>query len=187
MGSLEIASNILNLISVLLARRNNAWTWPVGIVGCILFGVLFYQVKLYADVSLQVFFVLTSAYGLWKWKRGGEQKTDLPITRLKARVFLALLALAGISTGLYGAALHYWTDASFPFVDSVVLMLSILAQFLLMARKIENWWVWMVVNIVAVPLYASKALYLTSGIYAVFLANAVWGWFTWRKLMNTQA
>jgi len=183
---LEIASNAFNLISVLLARRNNAWTWPVGIVACVLFGVLFFHVKLYADVSLQVFFVLTSAYGLWQWKRGGEQKSGLLITRLEARTFLGLLELAAVSTGLYGAALHYWTDASFPFVDSIVLMLSILAQFLLMARKIENWLVWTLVNIVAVPLYASKALYLTSGLYAVFLANAIWGWFSWRKLMKTQ-
>lgn len=182
MTPLEIIANAFNLAAVYLARRNHILTWPIGILACALFAVLFYRVKLYADVSLQVFFILASIYGWWKWRFGGGDKSELPITTLKPRFFAGALALAGILTVAYGFALHRWTDASFPFIDSVVLMLSILGQLLLMVRKLENWIVWIGVNLVATPLYASKALYLTSGIYFVFLLMAFWGHFTWRKL-----
>lgn len=187
MSTLEIFANVFNLISVLLARRNSIQTWPTGIIACVLFAALFFQVKLYADVSLQVFFIMTSFYGLWKWKFGSPEKSDLPITTLKLGVFVGLLILAAVLTIAYGSALHFWTDASFPFIDSIVLMLSIIAQLLLMGRKIENWLVWIAVNLVAVPLYASKELYLTSGIYFLFLLNAIWGWLTWQRLLKAQA
>jgi nicotinamide mononucleotide transporter len=186
MSPLEIAANAFNLLAVFLARQNHVFTWPIGILACGLFAVLFYQVKLYADVALQVFFILASIYGWWKWRFGGGDHPGLPITTLQPRLFAGALALAGILTAAYGFALHRSTDASFPWVDSGVLMLSILGQLLLMMRKLENWIVWIGVNLVATPLYASKGLYLTSGIYFVFLLMAFWGLTSWRTILKNQ-
>ncbi len=183
MSTLEAIANLLNLSAVYLARKNHVLTWPVGIVACALFAVLFYEVKLYADVALQGFFILTGAIGLWNWKFGSAGKTELPITRSKGRTLALQFSASVALTGLYGSFLHLHTDASFPFVDSVVLMFSVWGQLLMMARKVENWLVWIIVNVIAVPLYASKNLYLTSAVYFAFLLMAIWGWFSWRQMM----
>jgi nicotinamide mononucleotide transporter len=183
MSKLEAIANLLNLAAVYLARKNHVLTWPVGIIACALFAVLFYEVKLYADVVLQGFFIVTGAIGLWNWKFGSPEKTDLPITRSQRKTLVLQFVLSAVLTGLYGSFLHLHTDASFPFVDSVVLMFSVWGQLLMMARKVENWLVWIIVNVIAVPLYASKNLYLTSAVYFGFLLIAIWGWFTWRKMM----
>jgi nicotinamide mononucleotide transporter len=182
MTPLEIFANIFNLISVFLANRNNVHTWWTGIIGTILFGFTFFEVKLYADVILQVFFIITNIYGWWIWLYGGADKSELPISRIniKQLIFFGILATIG-----HGYLLHSLTDASFPFIDSIVLVFSIIAQFLLMKRKLESWYFWILVDAVACPLYAAKELYLTSAIYFVFLILAVWGLLNWLKIWRS--
>ena len=186
MTLLEIFANLFNLISVFFANRNIVHTWWIGIIGGVLYGVMFYEVKLYADVILQIFFVLTNLYGWWAWLHGGAMSEELPITRV-AGSQLILFALLAISlTAGHGFLLYRLTDASFPFIDSAVLVLSIIAQFLLMRRKLESWIFWIIVDVIAVPLYAAKGLYLTSAIYFLFLLNAVWGLINWRKIWHSE-
>ncbi|MBK9163886.1 MAG: nicotinamide mononucleotide transporter [Acidobacteria bacterium] len=187
MSPLELSANIFNLISVFLANRNDVNTWWVGIIGTVLFAFLFFEVKLYADVTLQIFFVGTSIYGWWNWKRGGDTKVELPITRIRPRSLVCFLIISLLVLGVYGSLLLYLTDASYPFIDSVVLVFSVLAQLLLMSRKLETWYFWILVDIVAVPLFASKGLYLTSSIYFIFLVNAVFGLMNWRRIYVEQA
>lgn len=180
-GPLEIAANIFTALAIVLAGRNNVHTWWTGIVGCTLFGILFSQNRLYADVALQVFFVATSFYGWWKWLRGAHGK-PLPITHAGRATLLRTL-LAGVAgTAAYGALLHFHTDAFAPFPDSTVLVFSIIGQVLMMQRRVENWPVWLLVNTIAVPLYASRGLYLTAVLYAGFWINAAISWRNWRQL-----
>lgn len=180
-GPLEIAANIFTALAIVLAGRNNVHTWWTGIVGCTLFGILFSQNRLYADVALQVFFVATGFYGWWKWLRGAHGK-PLPITHA-GRATLLLTLLAGVAgTAAYGALLHFHTDAFAPFPDSTVLVFSIIGQVLMMQRRVENWPVWLLVNTIAVPLYASRGLYLTAALYAGFWINAAISWRNWRQL-----
>lgn len=184
MSPLELSANVFNLLSVWFSSRNNVHTWWSGIVGCTLYGVLFVDVKLYADVTLQAFFVASCVVGWWNWKRGGERSTELPITRV-APWTAAMLAIAAILAAAgYGWLLHTLTDASNPFVDSAVLALSILAQLLMVARKIETWPVWFLVDCIAVPLYASKGLWLTAAVYGFFLVLVVLGWVRWSRLID---
>ena len=186
MNPLEISSNIINLISVFFANRNSVHTWWTGIIGSILFGFLFFEVKLYADVTLQFFFIITGIWGWWNWIHGDNEKTVREITRISlSRLFLFTLISIAVTFG-YGYLLYSLTDASFPFIDSIILIFSILAQLLLMERKLENWFFWILVDIVAVPLYSSKELYLTAFIYFIFLINAIWGLFHWLKLYRMQ-
>ena len=168
---LEIAANVLMTVSIVLAGRNNIHSWWIGIVGCVLFAVLFFQVNLYADVMLQLFFIVTCVIGWLQWRRGAGGK-PLPITRTGWRS-LAWVVPAGIaSVVIYGMLLHRFTNAYAPFIDSAVLVFSIIAQFLLMSRRIETWAFWLLVNTVAVPLYYSRGLYLTAVLYAAYWVNA---------------
>ena len=186
MNPLEISANISNLISVFLANRNSMHTWWIGIIGTALFAFLFYEVKLYADVTLQFFFIGTSMYGWWKWLRGGADSGELEIGRVSIRSLSSYIALSILVLLSYGSFLYYLTDASYPYIDSIVLVFSVLAQLLLMSRKLETWYFWIVVDIVAVPLFASKGLYLTSAIYFGFLVNAVFGLLNWRRIYALQ-
>ena len=176
---LEIAANVLMTASIVLAGRNNIHSWWIGIVGCVLFAVLFYQVNLYADVLLQLFFIVTCVIGWLQWRRGAAGQ-PLPITRTGWRS-LAWIVPAGIAAVvIYGMLLHRWTNAYAPFIDSAVLVFSVIAQFLLMSRRIETWAFWLLVNTVAVPLYYSRGLHLTAVLYAAYWFNALLSWYWWR-------
>jgi nicotinamide mononucleotide transporter len=183
---LEIAANAVTTVSILLAGRNSVHTWWTGIVGCALFAVVFFQTKLYADVVLQLFFLVTSAMGWWQWLRGDRGR---PLTVSRAGLpMLAWSAPAGIVATIgYGALLHFFTDAYAPFIDSAVLVFSVIAQLLLMQRRIETWAFWLLVNSIAAPLYASRDLYLTSFLYAGYWINAVVSWLWWRRLARKPA
>jgi nicotinamide mononucleotide transporter len=180
-GPLEIAANTATTIAIVLAGRNNVHTWWTGILGCSLFGVLFFQSNLYADVLLQAFFVLSSVVGWWQWQKG-DHGHALKVTKADFRN-LAWTIPVGIGATLgYGYLLHHYTNAYAPFLDSAVLVFSIVAQLLLMRRRIENWPFWLLVNSIAVPLYFSRELYLTSVLYACYWVNAVVSWIWWRRL-----
>lgn len=173
---LEWAANATFVVSVVLAARNHLYTWWTGIIGCILFAVLFYQVNLYADVTLMVFFIATSLYGWMYWS--DTEKPSI-IQRTSPWLLLLFVAAAIIATLLYGWLLFTTTNAYAPFIDSAVLMFSVLAQFLLMKRRIESWICWLIVDTIAVPLYASRELYLTSFVYGLFWCNAWYGLCSW--------
>ena len=184
-GHLEIAANVATSAAILLAGRNSIHTWWTGIVGCSLFALLFFQSQLFADVVLQLFFVVSSIWGWRQWRKGNHG-ASLPIAPADFRQ-LAWTVPAGVAaTAAYGALLHYFTSAYAPFIDSAVLVFSIIAQLLLMQRRIENWPFWLLVNSIAVPLYASRELYLTAGLYACYWVNAIVSWYWWRRLAREQ-
>lgn len=184
-GPLEVAANLATTVSILLAARNSLHTWWTGIAGCSLFAVLFGQQRLYADAVLQFFFIVTSALGWWRWA-GGRGGVPMPVTRAPRRELVASLAVAVFVTLAYGTALHHWTDAYAPYPDSAVLGVSVVAQWLLMSRRIETWPAWLMVNTIAVPLFASRGLWLTAGLYAAYWCNAWFGWWRWRRLGAVQ-
>lgn len=178
---LEITANGVVTASILLAGRNSAHTWWTGILGCALFAGVFLQAKLYADVLLQLFFVVTSAIGWWQWLHGNHG-VSLAISHVAPRT-LAWSVIIGLIAALgYGTLLHRFSDAYAPFIDSAVLAFSVIAQVLLMQRRVETWPFWLVVNTIAVPLYASRGLHLTSALYVVYWLNAVISWWHWSRL-----
>ncbi len=182
MTPLEIAANAAIALSIGLAARNHMYTWWTGIIGCALFVAVFYQAQLYADATLQVFFIATSAIGWWQWAHptSGDPSAVRPISRAQPHTLLWML-LGALSVGaLYGALLHHFTDAYLPYVDAAVLTLSVVAQFLLMQRKVQTWFFWLAVNTLCVPLFLSRGLYLTAALYAVYWCNAWYGWWRWQ-------
>ena len=182
---LELVANLFNAGSVLLAGLNSVHTWWVGIVGCVLFGWLFFEARLYADVTLQLFFVATSAAGWWSWL-GGSRGAELPVRRTRARPLAGMLLAGAMAAAGYGWLLHRFTDAYAPFLDSVALAFSVLAQLLLMRRHYESWWCWLLVNSIVVPLYLARGLHVTAALYAVFWLNAVAALVRWRRLVRAE-
>lgn len=178
---IELAANAVTAVSILLAGRNSIHTWWTGIVGSVLFAVTFFAAALYADVTLQAFFIATSAVGWWQWRHGGHGAA-LPISHAGGRTLAVAVGIAAAATLAYGALLHRFTDAYAPFVDSAVLAFSVVAQVFLMRRRIETWPVWLLVNTIAVPLYASRGLHLTAVLYAAYWINAIVAWRRWQRL-----
>lgn len=182
MSPLEIVANIIMALAIILAGRNSIHSWWLGIAGCVLFSILFYGVNLYADVALQIFFIVTCIIGWRAWVAGDHGK-EMPITSVKPGT-MAWMTAAGIAgAAAYGLMLHRYTNAYAPFIDSSVLAFSIIAQLLLMARRIETWPVWLLVNAVSVPLYFSRGLNLTALLYAGYFVNALVSWRWWRRQM----
>src|ERR1700761_1253876 len=186
MSVLEITANVFNAASIVLAARNRVSTWWTGIVGCLLFAALFYQARLYADMTLQFIFVTICVFGWWRWLRGNHGSA-LPVTRCPPRLCLIGVALALLAAFGYGALLRRFTDAYSPFWDSLVLTFSVLSQLSMMQRQYESWWGWLAVNSVAVPLYLSRGLHLTAVLYLAFWINAVAALVTWRRLVAQPA
>lgn len=186
MGWLEIIANLFAAASILLAGRNSIHVWWTGIVGCGVFAFVFLHSRLYADSVLQIFFVLASVVGWWQW-RHGNRGAALAVTDLPWRQ-LGVYVASGIAGALaYGWMLRTFTDAWSPFLDSTVLAFSIVAQLLMMRRHVQNWPFWLLVNTIAVPLYMSRGLYLTSALYAVYWVNALIAWRHWRRLRDAAA
>ena len=182
----EIAANGFNTASILLAGRNSSHTWWTGIVGCLLFAFVFFWARLYADLTLQTFFISTSILGWWNWLHG-RQGSELPVRRTTIGWFGLLTAVGIFVAAGYGWLLHRFTKAYAPFLDSFILAFSVLGQFLLMGRRVENWWCWLLVNTIAVPLYAVRGLHLTALLYAVFWVNAIVSLRRWNRLLKAES
>lgn len=178
---LEWAANAMTAVCIFLAGRNNVHTWWTGIVACILFMVLFFQHRLYADVTLQLFFVATSVVGWWGWVHT-KSKPALKVTYASFGSMSVMLGVAAVVYAAYTYVLVSYTNAVAPFADTAVLVLSVVGQLLLMRRNVQSWPVWLAVNTIAVPLFFSRELYLTSFVYMLFWINAIVSWKHWREL-----
>ncbi len=184
MCPLEILATIFGLWSVACYVRESVWAWPTGLINVLLFIVLFYQWGLFAETGLQVVFVVLQIYGWWQWLRGGEQHQGVVITRTSSREWLVLGGLSIIGIVPIGLALTHWTTSTVPWWDTVPTVLSLVAQWMISHKKLENWLVWIAVDLISIPLFAYKGLYLTAALYGVFLilcCCGLWAWLkTWR-------
>jgi nicotinamide mononucleotide transporter len=184
---LEIFAALIGAISVWLSVRQNIWSWPTAIVNVVLYAIVFYEAKLYADMGLQVVYAILSIYGWYEWLYGGAGHTELRVSRtgLRLGALLALIAAAG--SALLGVFLHRATDAALPFMDSFLSSTSLVAQWMMTKKLLENWLVWIGVDVLYVGMFIFKGLFLTAGLYAVFLALAVKGYLDWRRSMAAQS
>ena len=186
MSAVEIIADLFGFVCVGLTIRRNIWCWPAGLVQVALYAWVFYQAKLYSDVILQVVYVVLQIYGWYYWLHGGPVESEPPIVRL-GRAGLAGWVVGAAAGGLaLGSVMARLTDASLPYWDAAIVSLSLVAQFLLSRKVLENWLFWIVVDVLAVGAYLAKDLYATTVLYGVFLAMAVLGWFAWRSTYRKQ-
>jgi nicotinamide mononucleotide transporter len=174
----------LGILGVTLMIRRTLWAFPAGLLSVGVQGVLFFQAKFYADATLQVFFFAVLAWGWWHW--GKAAGPELPVTRLTTRGLALTLAGAVVATAIWALALRRWTDAVMPWRDAGIAAFSVAAQVLQARKKLENWPLWIGVNLLAVAAYWKAELAFTAFLYAVYLGLAVWGWRAWRRAERVQ-
>lgn len=177
---LEIMANVTAALSIVLAGRNNVHGWWLSIVAGALFAFVFAQARLYGQVTLQVFFMVVSAIGWWQWLRG-DAGGPLVISRLAPRTWLWLVPAVVAGAVGYGWLLGRHTDGHAPWLDAAIVVLSMAGQLLMMRRKLECWWIWLLVNTLAVPLYYSGGLQLTAVLYVGYWINALLALRHWRR------
>lgn len=190
----EFVGATTGLVSVALAAKSNIWTWASGLLNVACFFLIFYQVQLYSDMFLQVYFFAASIYGWVIWSRQNKQAEN-PIRVLTRRQKIVLTATIIFSTatlGLFIQNIHqifpvvFPKPASYPYIDTFIAVLSVLATVLLARRILENWFLWIIVDIFSVGLYAAKGVMLISIEYGVFLCLASFGLYNWRRLKNDE-
>ena len=181
---LEIVAVLIALAMVGCNIRQIHWGWPLAIVSSLMYFALFWRSKLYGDSALQIFFAVVAFWGWFQWLRGRRPDgSPLKASRLTQRglaITVVACALLWPATGLF---LKTYTDTDVPWWDAFPTAVSLVGQFLLGRKYIENWAVWILVNVVSVALFAYKGLWLTVGLYAIFIALSVVGWRAWKRAL----
>lgn len=187
MSNLEIVATLLGIANIVLIIRRSVWNFPFGIAMVALYAVIFYENYLPSDAALQIFFIVVNAYGWWAWLRHRDSVGELVVERLGARGYAAWVAGSAVAIVAWGAMMDRYSQATHPYWDGAIAMLSVAGQILMTRRYIENWHWWIVVNIISVPLYVIKGLSLTAGLYALFLVLAVVGLVEWLRAERAAA
>jgi nicotinamide mononucleotide transporter len=180
---LETIAAITGGISVWLSTRENILSWPTALINVALYTVVFSETRLYADMGLQVIYFALSVYGWYEWLHGGANRTELHVSRTPKRVIVPL-GLAGLVGALaLGTLLGRLTNAALPMLDSTLTSFSLVAQYMMTKKYLENWVVWIALDVVYVGMFIYKSLPQTAVLYAVFLVLAVMGYIRWKKVL----
>lgn len=181
MNPLEIIAVALGIANVGLLVRRSIWNYPFGMAMVALYFVIFREARLYGEAGLQVFFFVVQGWGWWLWARAGGLSRMVAVEWMSWRTRIAALALVGGSSLGIGWAMARFTDAALPYADATIAGASVVAQVLLAMRRVENWALWIAIDVLSIGVYLHRALYLTAGLYVVFLALATAGLIAWAK------
>ena len=192
MSYLEFFAVVTGVISVILSARANIWSWPAGIVNVFLSAFFYYQIQLYPDMFLMGFFFVTNILGWWRWANPKPEEEDikkqLKISFMPRKQFLIFLAVGIVGTVLIGTLarqLHHWfplvfnLPSAYPFVDSFILVMSVITTFLMIQKRIECWIIWLMIDVVATYLYFLKGAMFFGVEYILFTiiaGFALWNW-----------
>ena len=179
----EAAADVAGGWCVWLTVKKNIWNWPIGILSSGYFFALFLQSRLFADMSLQGVYIVLGFLGWYWWLHGGDNKAQLPVSKTPLSMAIAIAVIVAVSTAAVTVYMRSVNDSA-PFLDALTTTLSLAGQFLLTKKLIENWYVWITADIIYVGLYLNKHLYLTSGLYAVFIVMCIAGLRAWRLSMS---
>lgn len=182
----EAVAALLIVVNMWLLVRRSVWNFAFGIAGVATYGWVFFQARLYSDVLLQVFFAAVQLYGWRRWARRKAAEGDIVVLRMSARSRARWVAGIVALTAGWGWLMHRYTDAAAPWLDAAVAMASVAAQILLTRQRIENWYLWIAVNIMSVILYASRGLFITMVLYVGMLALSVAALIAWRRAERAQ-
>ena len=180
----EPLGTVIGVVIVICLIRQNLWAWPLGVIFVFISITVLVEAKLYANLALHLIgFLPLNLYGWYMWIFGGEQRDDLPVTRSRY-VSLGVIAVACVLGGLlFGYIFSNFTDAALPYWDNAIFMMSFGAMYLTANKKIENWIVWLAVNLLSVPIYFVQGMELYAGLYVLYIGMAIWGFIEWRKSM----
>ena len=185
-SALEITGFITGVLGVWLTIRRNILCFPIGIINVLIYAYLFQSenVRLYADALLQIIYLILLVYGWMVWNRSKNEKEEIrTVSILLAKKLVIIGVLSTIALGVF---LSHYTNASLPYLDAILTIISLIAQWMIAKKMIENWLLWIVVNTIYIPLYVYKGLAFTSILYLLFLILAINGWYNWKKVKSNE-
>jgi nicotinamide mononucleotide transporter len=183
---LEMTAFLAGAVSVYLSVRQNIWSWPTAIVNVLLYFFVFRQERLYADMWLQLVYFVLSVYGWYEWLYGGANRTVLQVSRVSSRASVLLFVIAGVCAAALGIYFARNTNAALPYMDSTLTSTSLVAQWMMTRKILENWVLWIAADIVYVGMFIYKHLYPTAVLYAVFLVLAAVGYVQWKRSFDAR-
>lgn len=194
MSYLEFYATLTGLVAVIFSVRENVWSWVLGLANVVLAFMMFYQIQLYPDMFLQVFFFVTNIIGFWQWKFPKQQESnarnELKISQLSLNQFAVYSLIGLVCTGILGTFAKNLSElipqlfskpSAFPYMDSFTTVMSIFATFLLIRKKVEAWWMWLAIDLISTYMYFVKDVKLYSLLYALFCVIALFGAISWTK------
>ncbi len=184
---IEIAAAILGLINIALLVARSVWNYPFGMAMVSLYAFVFFEAKLYGNAALQIFFFAVQVYGWRQWVKALDRDNRVIVARMSANEMLIAAGLIAIGIFSAGQFLAARPDASYPYWDAAITVISVGAQIQLARRRLENWILWIIVDILAVGLFWTKGLHPTALLYGVFLVFATIGFFSWRRAGRSTA
>lgn len=187
MSIIEWIAAALGVVTVVLVVRRSIWNFPFALAMVALYFFVFVEAKLYSDAILQIFFFAINAYGWWAWRRAPQVDDGVAVEAMGNGARANWLVATACLSAAWGWLMATTTDAAAPFVDAAVAGSSVAAQWLQSLRRVETWVLWIVADLIAIPLYAWKGLYPTAALYGVFLVLAVSGLVAWNRQMNREA
>jgi nicotinamide mononucleotide transporter len=176
----EVIGVITGLLCVYLAAKNIIWNWPFAIISVAIYIFIFYNTRLYADMGLQFYFLATNIYGWYFWSKKPATDDKTPVLLIKKKEVIVSIVAVIVFTFILGSVLKY-TPASYPFIDSFCTACSLVAQLFLARKILENWLIWIFVDIVYVGVYLFKGLHLTAIMYAIYVGIALMGYIDWKR------
>lgn len=184
---LELLGLIFGLLAVWYLIKENILTWPAGIIYIFISFVIFYRTKLYADLALHFVFLVLNIYGWYFWIKGRKEKSDLPVTTISFKFLTSITGGCAVGIWIMGTLFERYTDAAVPYWDSATTVLSLAGMWLTARKKIENWYFWIVVDILATGIYIYKEIYFYATLYGIYIVLASIGYFSWKKSMENVA
>ena len=189
MNYLEIVGTLVGLLYLWFEYKASIWLWPVSVIMPAIYIVVYYQVGLYAEkfvlkTGISVYYLLAGIYGWWVWLRHVPGRQEKLITFTPRKLFMPLFVVLCLVFALIGGILATYTDSTIPWWDSFTTGLSIIAMWMLAHKYVEQWLVWLVVDVISCGLYLYKDLYFTSFLYGLYAVIAFGGYLRWKQLMN---
>ncbi|MGA2300610.1 MAG: nicotinamide riboside transporter PnuC [Candidatus Acidiferrum sp.] len=186
MSPLEFAAVLTSVIGIWLSTRRKLSSWPVILVSCILYALVFRREKLYSDMLLQFVYFAFALYGWWHWWRGVKEEGTVRVERLSGRGLAVGVVVGAVGSFLLGFWMARYTDAALPHIDAALTSFSLVAQWWSTRKHIANWWLWIVVDALEIGVFLYKRLYLTSVLFAFLIFLAVLGLRAWNKALREQ-
>lgn len=185
MSTLEAVAVVFGIVSVWLSVREHVVSWPTALVSVSLYFFVFKSARLYADMGLQVFYAAISLYGWYHWLFGGANRSELRVSRAPRAVWIALPFGWAAGALALGTLLHRTTDAALPYIDSALTVGSLLAQWMMTRKYLENWAIWVGLDIAYVAVFLNRDLKLTAFLYVVYGILAWRGLVEWKRSLQT--
>lgn len=181
MSPLELFAAALGVIAVWLTVKQNSWCWPIGLVMVLIYSWIFYDIKLYSNVLLQVIYAALQVYGWLQWTRRSQSQAVRAVTLLSPGATISGLGLGVAASLLLGGLMANFTDAAQPWLDAALTGFSLVAQVWMAQKRLQCWPLWIVIDVIFVGLFVYKELYVTAALYGMFLLLAIQGWREWHR------